>query len=162
MDPRKLVALAAALALAGAAHAEDVRRKPFVLASRGPGEVESIAAEAKAKLAGAGFTVLGDYTPYPGAWVAAITSDELLAAAGSERNAGYGAVQRVSVTKVGEEIQVAYTNPVYMAEAYRMKADLAPVAAKLEKALGRTEEFGPPAGLTDKALRKYHYMMGMP
>jgi len=67
MDPRNLAAVIAALALAVAARAEDVRRKPFLLASRGPGEVESTVAEAKAKLAGAGFTVLGSYAPYPGA-----------------------------------------------------------------------------------------------
>lgn len=162
MDPRKLAALAAFIALAATARADDVRRKPFVLASRGPGEVEVTAADARSKLAGAGFTVVGSYAPYPGAWVAAITSDALLAAGAEARTGGYGAVQRVSVTKVGDEVQVAYTNPLYMAAAYRLKADLAPVAAKLEEALGKGEEFGPADGLKDKALRKYHYMVGMP
>jgi hypothetical protein len=162
MNPGKLAAIAAALALAAAARAEDVRRKPFVLASRGPGEVETTVAEAKAKLAGAGFTVLGSYAPYPDAWVAAITNEDLLAAGAAARTAGYVAVQRVSVTKIGDEIQVAFTNPLYMAAAYRLKGDLSAVAAKLEKALGKAEEFGPPEGLTDKALRKYHYMVGMP
>ena len=163
MVSRRLAALGAAwVMLAGAARAEDLRRKPFVLASHGPGEVQAVAAEAQAKLAAGGFTVLGSYAPYPGAWVAAVTSDELLAAGAAARGGGYGAVERVSVTRVGEEVQVAYTNPLYLAAAYRMKADLAPVAAKLEKALGKGEEFGPPEGLTDKALRKYHYMVGMP
>jgi hypothetical protein len=162
MDHRKLAALAAVLALAAVARADEVRRKPFVLASRGPGEVDTVAEDAKAKLAGAGFTLVGSYAPYPGAWIAAVTSEELLAAGAAARTAGYAAVQRVSVTKVGDEVQVAYTNPLYMGAAYRLKADLAPVAAKLEKALGKGEEFGPPNGLNDKSLRRYHYMIGMP
>jgi len=158
----KLIALGAALALAGAGRAEDVRRKPFVLASRGPGELEPTAADAGARLAAAGFTVLGSYAPYPGAVIVAVTSEELLAAGATARFAGYGAAQRVAVTKVGDEVQVAYTNPLYMASAYRMKADLAPVATRLERALGRGEEFGPPEGKRDKDLRGYHYMVGMP
>jgi hypothetical protein len=158
----KLVAVVALLSLGGAARAEDVRRKPFVLASRGPGEVEKVAAEARAKLEAAGFTVVGSYAPYPEAIVLAVTSDELRAAAGGERFGGYAGAQRVSVTKVGDEIQVAFTNPAYMAAAYRLKSDLAPVAAKLSAALGAGEEFGPPDGKRDRELRKFHYMIGMP
>jgi len=162
MTWRKLALCAAAAAWAATARAEDVRRKPFVLASRGPGEVEAAATEAKAKLAAAGFTVAGSYAPYPGAVVVAVTSDELRAAAAQARFGAYAAAQRVSVTKVGDEVQVAYTNPVYMGQAYRMKADLAPVAARLGQALGAIEEFGPPEGKRDKDLRGFHYMMGMP
>jgi len=162
MTWRKLALCAAAAAWAVTARAEDVRRKPFVLASRGPGEVEAAATEAKAKLAAAGFTVAGSYAPYPGAVVVAVTSDELRAAAAEARFGAYAAAQRVTVTKVGDEVQVAYTNPVYMGQAYRMKADLAPVAARLGQALGAIEEFGPPEGKRDKDLRGFHYMVGMP
>jgi hypothetical protein len=49
-----------------------------------------------------------------------------------------------------------------MAAAYRMASDLAPVAAALEGALGRIEEYGPSEGKTAKDLRSYHYMLGMP
>jgi hypothetical protein len=162
MTWRKLALCTAAAAWAVTARAEDVRRKPFVLASRGPGAVEAVATEAKAKLAAAGFTVAGSYAPYPGAVVVAVTSDELRAAAAQARFGAYGAAQRVTVTKVGDEVQVAYTNPVYMGQAYRMKADLAPVAARLGQALGAIEEFGPPQGKRDKDLRGFHYMVGMP
>lgn len=162
MTWKKLALCAVAAVWATTTRAEDVRRKPFVLASKGPGEVEAVAAEAKAKLAAAGFTVAGSYDPFPGAVVLAVTSDELRAAAAQARFGGYAAAQRVSVTKVGDEVQVAYTNPVYMGLAYRMKADLAPVAARLSTALGAVEEFGPPEGKREKDLRKFHYMMGMP
>ena len=43
------------------------------------------------------------------------------------------------MTKVGDEVQVAFTNPVYMAAGYRLTADLAPVAARLAQALGSVD-----------------------
>jgi hypothetical protein len=49
-----------------------------------------------------------------------------------------------------------------MAAAYRMKADLSPVAAKLASALGALEEYGPKDGKRAKDLKGYHYMIGMP
>jgi hypothetical protein len=147
---------------AGPAQAGDAILKPFILAQRGPGEVAAAVAEARAKVEAAGFQVVGSYEPYPGATVLAITSDEQKAAAARTPTGGYGAALRVSVTKVGDEVQVAYTSPVYMAHAYRMKADLSPVAGKLAAALGRLEEFGPKDGKTAKELENYHYMFGMP
>ena len=64
------------------------------------------------------------------------------------------------MTRVGDDVQVAFTNPVYMQHAYRMQGDLAPVRARLVAALGRIEDFGA-AGLTAKELAGYHYMWGM-
>ncbi len=64
------------------------------------------------------------------------------------------------MTKVKDEIQVAYTNPLYMANAYRMAGDLKDTAAKLQAALGKVEEFGA-QGLTAEKLRKYHYTFAM-
>ncbi len=162
MSFAKLALCAAIAASSVAARAEDARMKPFVLASRGPGELEQAVEGAKAKLAAAGFTVAGSYSPYAGTVVLAVTSDELAAAAAQARFGSYAAAQRVTVTKVGAETQVAYTNPVYMAAAYRMKADLSPLAAKLAKALGAMEEFGPPEGKRAKDLKGFHYMIGMP
>jgi hypothetical protein len=49
-----------------------------------------------------------------------------------------------------------------MANAYRQAGEPDGVAAALEKALGRREEFGSQSGLTAKKLRSYHYMMLMP
>ncbi|HUL57697.1 MAG TPA: hypothetical protein VLU43_00390 [Anaeromyxobacteraceae bacterium] len=149
------------LALAVQASADETRMKPFVLASRGPGEVEKVAEATRQKLQAAGLEVAGGYAPYPGAFVFAVSSDSLKAEAAKSEFGGYGAVQRVSATKVGDEVQVAYTNPLYMAAAYRMKGDLSGVAAALEGALGRIEEYGPSDGKTAKDLRGYHYMFGM-
>lgn len=162
MGLARLVVCTALVVAALPAGAEDARMKPFVLASRGAGDVAKAADDAAAKLTGAGFTVAGRYEPYAGAVVLAITSDELKASAAGARFGGYAAAQRVTVTRVGDEVQVAYTNPRYMAAAYRMKADLSPVAAKLAAALGAVEEFGSKDGKRVKDLKGYHYMIGMP
>jgi hypothetical protein len=134
--------------------------KPFTLASKGPGTVAEKTEQAKAALTAAGFVVVGDYSPYADATILVVTNDELKKNAADSEHGGFGAIQRVSITKVKDAVQVSYTNPIYMSNVYRMKGDLAGVAAKLATALGRVEDFGA-KGMTAKQARKYHYMMGM-
>ena len=143
-----------------AAMADEVLLKPFVLASQGPGTVADKVAASKKALTANGFTVVGDYSPYPDAEVVVVTNDELKNNAAQSEHGGFGAIQRVAVTKVGNDIQVSYTNPVYMANAYRMQGDLKDVAAKLQTALGKVKDFGA-KGLSADDLRHYHYMFGM-
>ncbi len=152
----------AAMLLFSAGHvlADDEILKPFVLGSKGPGTLEQKTEAAKAALAANGFTVVGAYPPYPDAEVIVVTNDELKKNAADSEHGGFGAIQRVSLTKVKDEIQVSYTNPIYMADVYRMKGDLKGVRAKLEAALGKVEDFGA-QGMTASKARKYHYMIGM-
>jgi len=158
---KKMVVLGAVCLLAqGAALADEVLLKPFILGSKGPGAVAEKTEAAKAALTANGFTVVGTYSPYPNATVVVVTNDALKANAAKSDKGGFGAMQRVSITKVGNEVQVAYTNPVYMANAYRMAGDLKGVAAALEKALGNVQAFGA-EGMTAAKLRKYHYTIGM-
>ena len=140
--------------------AADVILKPFVLASKSAGTVAEKSAQVKTALTTAGFTVVGEYAPYAGADIIIVTNDELKKNAAASEFGGYGAVQRVSITEVGKEVQVSYTNPVYMANVYRMQGDLSGVAASLATALGKVEEFGA-QGMTAKQARKYHYTFGM-
>ncbi|MBI5891105.1 MAG: hypothetical protein HZB47_10560 [Nitrosomonadales bacterium] len=156
----KKMLLAALFLSVGAAQADDVKLKPFVLGSKSEGTVAEKSAQVKTALTTAGFTVVGEYAPYAGADIIIVTNDELKTNAAASDAGGYGAVQRVSVTEAGKEVQVSYTNPVYMSHVYRMSGDLAGVAAALEKALGRVEEFGA-QGMTAKQARKYHYTIGM-
>jgi len=142
------------------ASADEALLKPFVLGSRGPGTVAEKTVVVKSALIAQGFTIAGEYAPYPEAMVIVATNDELKSTAAKSERGGFGAAVRVSVTKVKDEVQVAYVNPVYMANAYRMQGDLADVAAKLGAALGKQEEFGA-KGLKAKKLRAYHYMVGM-
>jgi len=144
----------------GAAQAQDAVLKPFVLASKGAGAVADKVAASIAALQANGFSVVGSYSPYGDTTIIVVTSDELKNTAAKSELGGFGAAQRVSVTKVGDEVQVSYTNPAYMANGYRMSGDLPVTAAKLQAALGKLEEFGA-AGLSAAKLRKYHYMIGM-
>lgn len=153
-----LVALVAFTAPAKAAG----EMKPFVLASTVSGDVASVSTDITAKLEGAGFEVVGTYAPYPTANIIIVTSGALKAAAAQSEFGGYGIAQRVSITQHNGQTQVAYTNPTYMAAAYRMKSDLANVRAALKTALGDQGEYGPDEGMTAKQLNGYHYMFLMP
>jgi len=155
-----IVVGATCLIAQGAAFADDVLLKPFILGSKGAGTVAEKTEAAKAALTANGFTVVGSYSPYPNATVVVVTNDALKANAAKTELGGFGAMQRVSITKMENEVQVAYTNPVYMANAYRMAGDLKGVATGLEKALGNVESYGA-KGLTAAKLRKYHYTIGM-
>ena len=138
--------------------------KPFVLGYTTKGDINAVAEEVKGKITDAGFEIVGSYSPYDGALIIAITSDELKKAAASSEFGGYAAGQRVTLTKVGDEIQVSWTNPLYYGNAYRLSdtSDLEAATAKLEKALGKKTTFGTgEKELTAKDLRKYHYMFGM-
>ncbi len=159
--PNKFLLLALLLLGISNAMADDVKLKPFVLASTGTGTIAEKAGQAKAALLAGGFAVVGDYSPYAGAEILIVTNDALKKNAAESEHGGFGAIQRVAITKVKDEIQVSYTNPVYMANAYRMKDDLSDVYAKLAAALGKAEEFGSAQGMTAGQLRKYHYMFGM-
>jgi hypothetical protein len=136
--------------------------KPFVLgAEPQQSDLGQAADAASTALLGQGFEVVGSYSPYPNAMVIIVTSEALKANAAKSEYGGYGAAQRVAVTKVKDKIQVSYTNPPYWAAAYRMKGNLEDVKAKLEAALGKQKEFGSEKGLREKDLRKYNYAWGM-
>ncbi|MDO9063632.1 MAG: hypothetical protein Q7U25_00310 [Sulfuricella sp.] len=155
--------LAASLMLlwaASGARADGEILKPFVLGSKGPGAVADKVAAAKTALQANGFTIAGSYSPYPDATIIVVTNDEMKSTAAKSEHGGFGAAQRVSVTKVHDEVQVSYTNPTYMANGYRMAGDLPQTSEKLKAALGKVEEFGA-KGLSASELRKYHYMFGM-
>ena len=74
------VTMAVAGLITSAAYAADLV-KPFILANSASGDVASVAASTKEKLAGAGFEVVGSYSPYAGVESIVFTSDELKSAA---------------------------------------------------------------------------------
>jgi hypothetical protein len=67
----------------------------------------------KAALASQRFTIAGEYTPYPQAAIIVATNDELKSNAAKSEHGVFGAAVRVTVTQVKDEVQMAYTNPVY-------------------------------------------------
>ena len=134
---------------------------PFVLASTSGGDVTSVAAEVKSKLTAGGFEVVGEYSPYKDAHIIIVTNDALKQAASKSDFGAYGAAQRVSITRNGDQTEVVYTNPIYMAAAYRMSGDLASTRAALEGTLGAEKDFGSEKNLTAEDLGKYHYTVMM-
>ncbi|MCO6413306.1 MAG: hypothetical protein J5I92_11215 [Thiogranum sp.] len=161
---KQLFLSGALLALScGSAFAEETL-KPFILGYKTNGDIQAVADEAKSKVEAAGFEVAGSYSPYDGAIVMAITNDALKKDAASSDFGGYAAGQRVTVTKVDDEVQVSYTNPMYYANAYRLEdtSGAAAALASLESALGNSQTFGTgDKQLSAGDLRKYHYMFGM-
>ena len=160
MTIKSVLLFASILCGSANALAADAILKPFVLASKSDGTVAEKSAQVKTALTTGGFTIAGEYAPYDGADIVIVTNDALKKNAAASEFGGYGAIQCVAITEVGKEVQVSYTNPVYMANVYRMQGDLSDVAASLEKVLGKVEEYGA-KGMTAKQARKYHYMFGM-
>ena len=134
---------------------------PFVLAGTSGGDVKSVAAEVKSKLTAGGFEVVGEYSPYKDAHIIIVTNDALKQAASKSDFGAYGAAQRVSITRNGDQTEIVYTNPIYMAAAYRMSGDLASTRAALEGTLGAEKDFGSEKNLTAEDLGKYHYTVMM-
>lgn len=165
MQPR-ILALAAAFAVAvgllvPAAPASASALKPFILASESDTGLSAATADVKARLTGGGFEIVGEHSPYADTTLLIITNDALKAAAAKSEFGGYGAAQRVSLSAVNGKVQVSYTNPRYMAAAYRMDGDLGSIADQLAATLGNGTPYGSEDGMTDDDLRGYHYMFGM-
>jgi len=164
MKPYRLISvlLAGAALFFNASFARADGLKPFVLGVEPKqGDMAQVVSATKDALVGQGFEVVGSYSPYQHATVIVVTNDALKANAAKSAFGGYGAAQRIAITKVKDKIQVSYTNPPYMAAAYRMQGNLEDVKAKLEAALGKQREYGSEKGLTEKNLRSYKYMFGM-
>lgn len=163
MNIKSLYTYAFALAVgvaAMAAQAED-KHLPFALASNDAGKIADKLDATKQALQANGFEIAGEYSPYAGAHIIVVTNDELKKAAASHDRGGYVAAQRVSLTEMQGKVQVSYTNPFYMAKAYRIESSLPQTTAALKKALGHVQNFGPAEGLSEKKLGKYHYTFGM-
>lgn len=144
-----------------AVHAED-RYFPYVLASQEAATITEKADGVKQALMAGGFEIAGEYAPYAGAHILVVTSADLKKVAAASDFGGYGAGVRVALTQVNDQVQIAYTTPLYMQHIYRMKGDLSGVAVALGKALGKQKDFGMQEGLTAEKLSGYHYMFGMP
>ena len=139
----------------------DDKIKPYILTDLSYDSAAAAIEGVQDKLTAGGFQVAGEYSPYQGATVIVATSAALQQIASQTENGGFGAVFRISVTEAGSDIQVAYVNPDYLENIFRL-ADISVARDALAGALGGGTQFGEKKGMTAKKLRKYHYMMAMP
>ncbi|OSM00055.1 hypothetical protein MAIT1_00472 [Magnetofaba australis IT-1] len=157
-----MMAFAAMLLGATAAQAAEVLIMPYILGASAGSDLASATEKTRKALEGAGFEIAGAYTPYAGAHVMAITSDAQKQWAAKSENGGYGAVIRVSVTEIDGGVEVAYNNPVWVENIYRMEPGGKALADKLAAAIGAQKGFGSYDGLDVDRVRRYQYMMFMP
>ncbi len=155
------VAAAAVIGLASMSVQAATEMKPFILGSTTTGNVSDQIAGVEKSLTDNGFTVVGKYSPYDNAEVIVVTNDTMKKLAASHNRGGYFAPERVAITKVGDQVQISYTNPPYMAAAYHIKGDVSSIKTALKNALGAEKEFGPAEGLSADDLEGYHYTFGM-
>ena len=159
----KLLAVTAAAVMSMASMVANAagEMKPFILGSTGSGAVADKVDGVKKSLTDNGFEVVGEYSPFATAHIIIVTNDALKKVAASHERGGYAAGQRVAITKVGDQIQITYTNPPYMAAAYHVKGDVSAITAALAKALGSVKEYGLKEGMDADDIAGYHYTFGM-
>ena len=145
------------------AMAEQTKHKPFILAeSKASGDMASVVASVSKKLVQSGFEIASSYSPFADTTILVISNDRLRQYASQSSMGAYGAVQRVTITKAKNGIQVGFTNPTYMAHAYQMKSAMADVRDNLIASLGHVADYGSEQGLTKDELRGYQYKWLMP
>ena len=133
--------------------------KPYILADRSTGlSVRSL----EDKLRAAGFEILGTFHPTKGYTTVCFTHKDLKKEA-SKADVPMGAVLRASLVDSNGQTELSYCSPHYWAYASGLKGTASDdLAKKLQEALGMQETFGSAKGMSEKALRKYNYAMGMP
>lgn len=118
-------------------------------------------ADAKSKLAGAGFEVIGEYTPIKKGTTLVFTNDALKAE-GAKPGRAYAAVLRLFVDD--KEKMISITNPIYFGKAF-MQDDYSyeVFAAQLEAITTAFEGLSEsPDRFAYEKLAGYNFMIGMP
>ena len=144
------------------ASADELRYKPFVLAEETTAIVPDTIAAVKKKLTKGGFVVVGEYSPYENTSVIIFSNDTLKTYAAKTDYGSFAAAMRVTITKVKDKVQISYSNPSYLANAYQLDNDLNSVSSALKSTLGFVKAFGSAEGLTKDDLRNYQYKWLMP
>jgi uncharacterized protein (DUF302 family) len=135
--------------------------KPYVLASESKDPLAAQVEAVRGKLKKDGFEVVGEYDPYDNTHILVATSPDLKKLAAQEPNMVYLLGLRVAVTHLDDgTTQVAFANPEYYRNAYRVNASLKLTYEKLVAALGKVKDFGS-IGVDSDKLRNYNYAFGM-
>ncbi|MDH5777391.1 MAG: hypothetical protein OEZ33_04200 [Gammaproteobacteria bacterium] len=158
----RFIVLSLFVFFSNAINAEE-KLKPFVLAKTITAtDVNKVVNSVSKKLTSNGFEIVGRYNPYKDTTILVISNRQLRAHAAQSKMGAYGAILRVTINKTDNQIQLAYTNPTYMAHVYRMKTDLADLTKQLAMLLGAEKDYGSSEGLSADSLRNYQYKWVMP
>ncbi len=135
--------------------------KPFVLAEQNNMSMDEAKSKMDKLIRQSPFSIIAEYSPYDDAYIYVITSDELKSLAAETKYGGFAAPQRISLTKVNNQVQISFTNPVYMQHVYRMRnVDLQPILDQMTQAFGFEKFFGGD-GLSARKLKRYKYSFGL-
>lgn len=149
--------------------------KPYTMGARSTETLDVVREKTSQALGDAGFTILGEYQPAMDdmRWVFVVNSPEMIESVQAMGElTGFAAALRVGLTVENDTVNISYTNPIYLGNAYFQKnfSDVEDkflmVQDKLKQAMAglgtiQDEAFGAKEGMTPKAIGKYHYMFGM-
>jgi len=134
--------------------------KPFVLASETSEKLPAVVDTVRKKLNSSGFEVVGEYDPYDKTHIMVATHPDLKKLVATDPNAIYLVGIRIGITEVGSSTQVAFSNPEFSRNAYRVKTNLKGMYDKLVSVLGKVKDFGS-IGIDSDKLHSYNYAFGM-
>ncbi len=149
--------------------------KPYTMGAQSTETLDVVREKTGQALSAAGFTILGQYQPALDEmrWVFIVNSPEMIESVQAIGGlTGFAAALRVGLTVENDTVNISYTNPIYLGNAYFQKnfpdveAKFLLVQEKLKQAMEglgtvQDEAFGAEEGMTPKDIRKYHYMFGM-
>ncbi len=140
--------------------------KPYILGAQSSEDLQIVKEMTRSAIQEAGFSVLGEYQPAQDEtrWIFVINSPGIIEAVQSVGElTGFAAALRVALTLEGGLINISYTNPIYLGNAYFQKnySDVAHYFMAAEKNLAtamtdlgtvKNEPFGVAEGLTAKEV----------
>lgn len=149
--------------------------KPYILGAVSSESLDALKVKTRANLDSAGFSILGEYAPAQdkSRWVFIINSTAITEAIQSVGGlTGFAASLRVALTEENGQVNISYTDPIYLGNAYFQKAypDVAHHWSGAKNSLIdamqglgniKNTPFGVEEGLDVKDIRHYHYMFGM-
>ncbi|NCO57332.1 MAG: hypothetical protein GW783_01790 [Deltaproteobacteria bacterium] len=171
---RALNGLVLGLVALGMAAVAEAGFAPYKLVGEVAGAVPDLAAQVETAVGGAGFQVVGKFSPgdKPDAQMVVICTHPMVlqAIAQSGDNTGFAAGLRIGLWKnKAGKVEISYENPEYIQHAYFGKKVIAQLASTVSKRLGdalatvaggnQDQGFG--GNLDGDDLAKYHYMVGM-
>ncbi|NQV29249.1 MAG: hypothetical protein HQ508_00035 [Candidatus Marinimicrobia bacterium] len=150
--------------------------KPYIMGAQSSESLDVVKAKTSEALTTAGFKILGSYQPAAdeSRWIIIVNSSEMIEAIQAFGElTGFAAALRVGLTLEVGLVNISYTSPTYIGNAYFQKNypavedKFVAVEAKLISAMAelgdvKNESFGAEEGITSKNLAHYHYMFGMP